>query len=124
MLLSGNTVPPGGHMWLPSGTVRLPGGTVKWILRLSRGTPDRGWWRPAHEVLRRDVGAGKGVIRKFREKPFRRCAALDVEAAVLLGYDKAALFEVMKSAVCGIAANVQGGGGFSNAVWDFPVVGI
>src|ERR1700722_11110308 len=117
-------VPPDGHKGLPGGTVRSPGVTGKWILRLSCGTPDRGGWRPAHEVLRRDVGAGKGVIRKFREKPFRRYAALDVEAAVLLGCDKAALFKVMKSAVCVIAADVQGGGGFSNAVWDFPVVGI
>jgi hypothetical protein len=85
---------------------------------------DGRWWRPSREVLRRDVGAGKGVIRKFREEPFRRCPALDVKAAALLGYDKAAFFKMVKCAVCSIAADVQNDGGFSNAVWDFAVVGI
>src|SRR5258708_10263636 len=88
---------------------------------------DCGWGRlrrPDHEVLRRDVGAGKSVIRKFREKPFRRCAALAVESAGRLRKDEAAIFKMMECTVCGIAADVQGGGGFSNAVWDFSVVGV
>jgi hypothetical protein len=65
-----------------------------------------------------------GVIRKFREKPFSRCAALAVESAGRLRKDEAALGEMVESAICSVAADVQRSGGFSNAVWDFAVVGI